>query len=129
MSSRSDEAGCYHNNFLLAGVRDAGRQVGFTVTSYYFSGPQYGEGACDRIVCPMKSAIRRYSRDVLSAKDISTALFERSIRGTTASVCLINETQKTLEVNKVDGFSKYYNLKFELNGIRVWKVMAEGKVK
>ena len=40
----------------------------------YFSGPQYGEGACDRIVCPMKSAIRRYSRDVFSAKDISTAL-------------------------------------------------------
>ena len=80
----------------------------------------------------MKSAIRRYcseGNDVLSAKDMCTALSERPVRGTTACVCLVNETQKTLEVNKVDGFSKYYNLKFELNGIRVWEVMAEGKVK
>ena len=58
-----------------------------------------------------------------------TALSERPVRGTTACVCLVNETKKTLEVNKVDGFSKYHNFKFELNGIRVWRAYGVGKGK
>ena len=84
----------------------------------------------DRILCPMKSAIRRYcseGKDVLSAEDMRIALSERPVRGTTACVCLVNETQKTLEVNKVDGFSRYHNFKFELNRIRVWKAYGVGK--
>ena len=85
---------------------------------------------CDRILCPMKSAIRRYcceGNDVLSAKDMRTAPSERPVRGTIACVCLVNETQKTLEVNKMDGFSKYDNFIFELNGIRVWRADGVGK--
>ena len=52
----------------------------------------------------MKSAIRRYcceGNDVFSAKDMRTALSERPVRGLIACVCLVNETQKTLEVNKM----------------------------
>ena len=78
----------------------------------------------------MKSAIRRYcceGNDVLSAKDMRTALSERPVRGTIACVCLVNETQKTLEVNKMDGFSKYHNFIFELNGIRVLRADGVGK--
>ena len=70
---------------------------------------------CDRILCPMKSAIRRHcceGNDVLSAKDMRTALSERPVRGTIACVCLVNETQKTLEVNKMGCFSKYHNFIF-----------------
>ena len=72
----------------------------------------------------MKSAIRRCcceGNDVLSAKNMRTALSERPVRGTIACVCLVNETQKTLKVNKMDGFSKYHHFIFELNGIRVWR--------
>ena len=58
-----------------------------------------------------------------------TALSERPVRGTTACVCLVNETQKTLEVNKVDGFSRYHNFKFESNGFRVWRAYGVGKGK
>ena len=132
ISLRSDEAGCYHNNFLLAAGRDAGKQVGLTVVQYDFSEPQYGKDVCDRILCPMKSAIRRYcsdGNDVLSAKDMCTALSERLVRGTTACACSVNETQKTLEVNKVDAFSRYHNFKFELNGIRMWRAYGVGKSK
>ena len=78
----------------------------------------------------MKSAIRRYcceGNDVLSAKDMRTALSQRPVRGTIACVCLVNETQKSLEVNKMDGFSKYHNFIFELNGIRVWRADGVGK--
>ena len=130
VSLTSDEAGCYHNNFLLAVVSDAGKRFGLTVTQYDFSEPQYGKDVCDRILCSMKSAIRRYCcerNDVLSAKDMRTALSERPVRGTIACVCLVNETQKTLKVNKMDGFSKYHNFIFELNGIRVWRADGVGK--
>ena len=108
VSLKSDAAGYYHNNFLLAAVRDAGKRVGLTVMQYDFSELQYGKDVCDRILCPMKSAIRRYcseGNDVLSAKDMCTALSERPVRSTTACTCSVNETQKTLDVNKVDGFS------------------------
>ena len=131
VSLTSDEAGCYHNNFLLAVVTDGGKRFGLTVTQYDFSEPQYGKDVCDRILCPMKSASRRYcceGNDVLSAKDTRTALSERPVRGTIACVCLVNETQKTLKVNKMDGFSKYHNFIFELNGIRVWRADGVGRV-
>ena len=127
---RSDEAGCYHNNFLIAAVRDAGNRVGITVTQYDFSEPQYGKDVCDRILCPMKSAIRRYcneGHDVLSAKDMRTALSERPVRGTTACVCSVNESQETLEVKKIENFSRYHNFKFESNGIRVWRAYGVGQ--
>ena len=130
VSLRSDEAGCYHNSFLLAVVTDAGERFGLTVTQYDFSEPQYGKDLCDRILCPTKSAIRQYcceGNDILSPNDMRTTLSERPVRGTTACVCLVNETQKTLEENKMDGFSKYHNFIFELNGIRVWRADGVGK--
>ena len=123
---------CYHNNSLIAAVREAGQRAGVTVTRYDFSEPQYGKDVCDRILCPMKSSIRRYcneGHDVLSAKDMRTALSERPVRGTTACVCSIDETKKALEVNKMDGFSKYHNFKFEEDGIRVWKAYGIGQGK
>ena len=76
----------------------------------------------------MKLSIRRYcneGHDVVSAKDMRVALSERPVQGTTASVCAINETQKTLEVHKIEGFSKYHNLKFEEEGIRARGVITE----
>ena len=130
-SLTSDEAGCYHNNFLLAVVTDAGKRFGLTVTQYDFSEPQYGKDVCDRILCPMKSAIQRYcceGNDVLSAKDMRTALSERPVRGTIACVCLVNETQKTLKVNKMGGFSKHHNFIFKLTEFGFGELMAWGRV-
>ena len=73
---RSDEAGCYYNNFLISSVRDIGNEVGIAVFGYDFSEPQYGKDVCDRILCPMKSTIQRYcneGHDVLTAQDMHTA--------------------------------------------------------
>ena len=121
---RDNEAGCYQNNFLVAVVRDAGTRVGIEVARYDLSEPQYGKDICNRILCPMKSSIGRYcnrGHDIVCAKDVRVALSERPVQGTTASVCSVNETQKTLEVHKIDGFSKYDNSKFEVEGIRAWR--------
>ena len=119
---RSDEAGCYHNNSLIAAAKDIGQRVGITVCRYDFSEPQYGKDVCDRILCPMKTCIRRYcneGHDILTAADMRRALSERPVKGTSASVCVVDETKKTLEVNKIEGFSKLHNIQFEEKGIRV----------
>ena len=129
---RSDEARCYHNNFLIAAVKNVGDRVGVKVRHYDFSEPHNGKDVCERILCPMKS-VQRYcneGHDILSARDMYNALSERPVRGTTACVCSLNETQKTLEINKLEGFSKYHNFKFEDDGIRLWRAhnVGEGKV-
>ncbi|KAK3752532.1 hypothetical protein QZH41_016311, partial [Actinostola sp. cb2023] len=60
---RSDEAGCYHNSSLIAAIQDVSKRVGINVLRYDYSEPQYGNDVCDRILCPMKSCIRRYCNE------------------------------------------------------------------
>jgi hypothetical protein len=70
---RSDEAGCYHSNFLIAAVKDFGLRDGVTVAEYHFTEPRSGKDICDRILCPLKSSIRTYcnkGNNVLSASDM-----------------------------------------------------------
>ena len=60
---RSDEAGCDHNNLLIASLADIGKRVGISVQSYNFSEPQQGKDICDRIISPLKSSIRKYCNE------------------------------------------------------------------
>ena len=86
---RSDEAGCYHNNLLLAAIRDVSKRCKIKISTYHFSEPQYGKDVCDRILCPLKSSIRRYcneGNDILSAKNMREALQKCPVKGTTVSV-------------------------------------------
>ena len=47
---RSDEAGCYHNNLLIASLKDIGNCIGICVQNYYFSEPQQGKNNCERTI-------------------------------------------------------------------------------
>lgn len=126
---RSDGAGCYHNNSLIAAVRDVGERAVVRVLRYDFSEPQHGKDVCDRILCPMKASIRRYcneGHDIITADDMRTALSERNVRGTSACVCLVDASKKTLDVQNVDGFSSYSNFAYETSGVRVWKAYGIG---
>lgn len=109
---RSDKAGCYHNNSLIAVAKDLGQEVGIAVCRYDYSEPQYGKEVCGRILCPMKTCIRRYyneGHDILTAADMRRALSERPVKGTSACVCSVDEAKKELKVNKIDGFRKLHN--------------------
>ena len=100
---KSDEAGCYHNSQLTVAARDVGERVGVSLQRYDFSEPQSGTNVCDRILCPLKGAIRRLcneGHDVLTASDMHTALKERPVRGCTAAVRLVNETKKDLNISR-----------------------------
>ena len=78
---RSGKAGSHHNSSLLATFRGVGSRQGIDVVIviYNISEPQHGKDICDRILCPMKAAVKRYCNDVhdsLTAKDMQTALTE-----------------------------------------------------
>ena len=101
---RSDEPGCYHSNFLIAAVRDIGQRVGVAVEAYDFSEPQSGKDVCDRTLCPLKSSVRAYcseGNDILSASDMRDALQKHPVRATSASVNMVDESKKSLQVNKM----------------------------
>ena len=129
---RSDEAGCYHNNLLLAAIHDVSKRSKIKVSTYHFSEPQYGKDVCDRILCPLKSSIRRYcneGNDTLSAKNMREALQKRPVKGTTVSVNLVNREKMQLVVNKQKNFSSFHNFQYESKGVRVWKAYSIGKGK
>jgi len=126
---RSDEAGCYHNSKLVSSFQELGYRLGIEIVRYDHSEPQSGKGMCDRILCPMKAAIRRYrneGHDVVSAQDMYTALKERPVKGTTATVCAIQEQCATLEISKIPNYSNLHNFKFTHEGLRVWKAFNVG---
>ena len=53
---------------------------------------------------PLKASIRRYyneGHDVVFAKDMHIALKERPVKGTTASVCIVQEQHTTLEITEI----------------------------
>ena len=96
----------------------------------HFSEPEYGKDICDRILCPLKSTIRRYcneGNDILSATDMREALQNRPVKGTTAFVNLVNREKMQLVVNKQENFSSFHNFQYETKGVRVWKAYSIGK--
>lgn len=112
---RSDEAGCYHNSKLVSSFQELRHRLGIVIVRYDHSEPQSGKDMCDRILCPMKAAIRRYcneGHDIISAKDMYTALKERPVKSTTATVCAIQGQYATLEMSKIPNYSSLHNFKF-----------------
>ena len=97
---RSDEAGCYHNNLLVAAGRDNGERVGITVKNYDFSEPQSGKDICDRILCPLKASIREHcseGHDILTATDMKEALKQHPVSGTSTSVNIVEKSKEREE--------------------------------
>ena len=113
-------------------MKDIGNRIGICVQNYDFSEPQQGKDICDRIICPLKSSIRRYcneGRDILTAQDMHTALNCRPVKGTTSSVNEVKTSVEQLSVKKIKDFSSYHNFQYEEAGIRVWKAYGIGRGK
>ena len=127
---RSDEAGCYHNNFLICSIREISHRTGISIEQYDFSEPQHGKDICDRIICPMKLAVRRFcdeGHDIQAARDMREALLERPVKGVTAAVCEVNDKQRTIDVFKITHFSAYHNFEFGSGEIRARKAYSVGE--
>ena len=81
----------------LDGIKTSGLST--VVKRLDHSEPQHGKDIYDRILCPLKAAIRTFcneGHDILTANDMHTALKERQVKGTTAAVCSVDESNKTV---------------------------------
>ena len=126
---KSDEAGCYHNTFTLISINTIGKRVGIRIQGYDYSEPNHGKDICDRIICPMKSSIRRYcdeGHDIESAAAMREALYKKPVKGVTAAVCSVNEQRRSLNAKKIPQISTYHSFRYEEDGIRVWKAYSVG---
>jgi len=85
---------------------------------------------CDRIISPLKGAIRRYcdeGHDILSASDMYVALQARPVTGTTAAVCELNRRAiSDFKLNRVSSFSTFHNFMYEAEGLRISKAYNIG---
>ena len=98
--------------------------MGIRFARYDFSEPPQGKVVCDRMLCPMNAAIRKYcaeGHDIIDVGAMHEALKERPVKGTTAAVAILDESSKILEVQKIKQFSGLYNSRYEESGISVWK--------
>ena len=55
-----------------------------------------------------------------------TALQERPVRGTSASTCRTSEANRNVKVQRIEGFNKYHNFRFQEDGVIVWKAYNTG---
>ena len=65
----------------------------------------------------------------MPATDIREALQKRPVKGTMASVNLLNREKMQLVVNKQENFSSFHNFQNETKGVRVWKTYSIEKRK
>lgn len=52
--------------------------------------------------------------------------FEFFVRGIIVCVCFVNKFYLIFAVKRLDGFGRYDNFKFDINGVRVWRVYGVG---
>lgn len=100
----------------------------FSIRRYDFSEPQFGKDVCDRIISPLKGALRRYcdeGHDILTASDMYQALQAREVKGTTAVVCEIDRSQ-SIKVDRISNFSAFHNFSYGAEGVRVSKAYEIG---
>lgn len=84
---------------------------------------------CDRILCFMKSLICCYcdeGYDINCVVNMCIVFFERLVWGVSVFVCVIDEKKNNFKVNKIDGFSKFYNFMYDDKGFCVWRVYDIG---
>ena len=87
---------------------------------------------CGRILCPLKSSVQTYcfeGNDILSVHDMRDALQKHPVRGTSASVNMVDELKKSLQVKTIDHFSGFHNFTFESSGTRARRAYKIGRGK
>lgn len=129
---RQDNAGCYHCGATIVGARVIGEQFGVTVKRLDFSDPQGGKGSCDRKAATIKSHMRIHLN---SGNDIETPIQMKDAILSSGGVSAVNVTlcesiaSPNMPSLKVEGVSLLNNIRYEDDGIRVWRAYGIGSGK
>ena len=113
---------------IVAALYPQAFDCGFS-SRYDFSEPQFGKDVCDRIISPMKGAIRRYcneGHDIMTASGMHEALKARQVKGSTAAVCEPTQSNQEVKVNRISNFSSFHNFSYEEEGLRLSKAYGVG---
>ena len=127
---RSDNAGCYHNAFLILSLPSIGERAGIRILRYNFSDPQAGKDICDRRIATLKSHMRRFineGNDINTAKDMKVAIESYGgVKGCYATVAEIQDSFQSMTKHSMTGIQALNNFLFEPAGLRAWKAYNVG---
>ena len=127
---RSDNAGCYHNAYLILSLPSLGERVGIRIFRYDFSNPQTGGDVCDRRKATLKSHMRRFineGNDINTANDMKVAIESYGgVKGCYATVAEIQDSFQSMTKHSMTGIQALNNFLFESAGLRAWKACNVG---
>ena len=127
---RSDNAGCYHNAFLILSLPSIGERARIRILRYDFSDPQAGKDVCDRRIATLKSHMRRFineGNDINTAKDMKVAIESYGgVKGCYATVAEIQGSFQSMTKHSMTGIQALNNFLFEPAGLRAWKAYNVG---
>ncbi|KAK3722873.1 hypothetical protein QZH41_020449, partial [Actinostola sp. cb2023] len=121
---RQDNAGCYHCGATITCARVLGLHDEVTIKRLDFSDPQGGKGSCDRKAVTIKSHMRIHLN---SGNDIETQVQMKDAIMSAGGVPAVNVTlcesvtASKMATLKIEGVSLLNNIKYEVDGIRVWR--------
>ena len=121
---RSDNAGCYHNAYLILSLPSLGERVGIRIFRYDFSNPQTGGDVCDRRKATLKSHMRRFineGNDINTANDMKVAIESYGgVKGCYATVAEIQDSFQSMKKHSMTGIQALNNSLFESAGLGAW---------
>ena len=127
---RSDNAGCYHNAYLILSLPSLGERVGIRIFRYDFSNPQTGGDVCDHRKATLKSHMRRFineGNDINTANDMKVAIESYGgVKGCYATVAEIQDSFQSMTKHSMTGIQALNNFLFESAGLRAWKAYNVG---
>ena len=127
---RSNNAGCYHNAYLILSLLSLGERVGIRIFRYDFSDPQAGKDVCDRRIASLKSHMRRFineGNDISTANDMNVAIESYGeVKGCYATAAEIQDSFQSTTKQSMTGIQVLNNFLFESAGLRAWKAYNVG---
>ena len=129
--AKSDNASCYHSNFVVEALYKLCLTIGFTLLRYDYNEPCKGKDQCDRESAGAKAVMNSFvgsGHDVISANDVFTALhYGKGIRNTQACVLEIDLEQSNLEGVEIKNVSAFHSVQFFTNYMKLQRHFNVGK--
>ena len=127
--SKSDNAGCYHGNFILEATFKLCKAKGLKLLRYDFNEPCKGKDQCDRESAGAKTKMNSFvnsGKDIKEAEHFFQALHHgNGIQNSKASIIEINSEESTLVGNKTPGITAYHSVQFfedHMKLFRYWNI-------
>ena len=125
MYAKSDNAGCYHGNYVLEALYKLCLAKGLTLLRYDFNEPCKGKDQCDRESAGAKAVINSFvnsGNDLLTAEDLCTALhYGKGIKNTQACVLEIDLQKSTLGGTEIKHVSAYHSVQFFPHHMKMYR--------